>query len=136
QELFFRNTLLAVSYPRSLFFYIWFFSLLMVTAGRELNRMITFQLRVRGLANDNLLIVGAGKIARDIAGKVKSSPELGYNILGVVTAKDEHQGKMLGISVLGNYADLPDIIDRNHIEQVIIALPDARRSELVELVMM
>jgi exopolysaccharide biosynthesis polyprenyl glycosylphosphotransferase len=134
QELFFGNTFLYQSYPRSLFFYVWFFSTILAVAGRELHRMLLFRLRSQGIANDNLLLVGTGRIARDIIGKIKNTPELGYNIVGVVTRPDDHQGRMMGFPVIGNYPQLPQIIDDFAVQQVIIALPDARRSELVELV--
>ncbi len=134
QELFFRNTLLYVNYPRSMFFYVWLFSVVFTVVGRELHRLIQVRLRLQGLANDNLLIVGTGRIARDIIGKIKSTPALGYNIVGVVTSADEHQGRMVGYPIIGNFPDLPSVIDGFKVQQVIIALPDARRSELVELV--
>jgi len=134
QELIFRNTLIYVNYPRSMFVYIWFFSVVFAVLGREVHRKLVVWIRVKGLANDNLLIVGSGQIARDITGKIKKHPELGYNTIGVVTSKDEHQGRMLGVPVIGNFPDLPKIIDQYEVAQVIIALPDAKRSELVELV--
>ena len=134
QELFFRNTPLYVNYPRSMFFYVWLFSVVFTVVGRELHRLIQVRLRLQGLANDNLLIVGTGRIARDIIGKIKSTPALGYNIVGVVTSADEHQGRMVGYPIIGNFPDLPSVIDGFKVQQVIIALPDARRSELVELV--
>lgn len=134
QELFFRNTFLYENYPRSMFVYVWLFSVIFTVIGREIHRLIQVRLRVRGIANDNLLIVGTGRIARDIIGKVKNRPSLGYNIVGVVTAADEHQGRMVGFPIIGNFPELPAIIDKYNVHQVIIALPDARRSELVELV--
>lgn len=134
QELFFRNSFLYETYPRSMFVYVWFFSSLFAVIGREIHRIIQVHLRKRSLANDNLIIVGSGRIARDITGKIQNSPELGYNIVGVVTSKDEHQGKMLGVPIIGLYPQLPDLIDMYYVQQVIIALPEARRNELVELV--
>jgi exopolysaccharide biosynthesis polyprenyl glycosylphosphotransferase len=134
QELFFRNTFVYQSYPRSLFVYVWFFSAIFAVVGRETHRVLLYRLRSHGVANDNLLLVGTGRIARDIIGKIKNTPELGYNIVGVVTTPDDHQGKMMGYPVIGNYPDLPQVIDDFGVQQVIIALPDARRSELVELV--
>jgi hypothetical protein len=59
---------------------------------------------------------------------------LGYNIVGVVDAIVKPKGHMMGLPFLGVYHELPQIVDRHDIEQVIIALPDAKRSELVELV--
>lgn len=134
QELFFRNTFLYQDYPRSMFVYVWLFSVIFTVLGRELHRLFQVRLRKRGIANDNLLIVGTGRIARDIIGKITSSPSLGYNIVGVVTAADEHQGRMVGFPIIGNFPEVPSIIDKYKVHQIIIALPDARRSELVELV--
>lgn len=134
QELVFRNSIYYVSYPRSLFFYVWMFTVLVIGAGRELHRLLTFRLRARGSASDNLLVVGTGRIARDILSRIQGNPTLGYNIVGVATSKDSHQGRMLGVPILGNYEDLPEIIDVYQVEQIIIALPDAQRNELVQLV--
>ena len=134
QELLFRNTIFDVSYPRSLFFYSWFFSVLMVALGREAYRRIEVALRRRGIGCDNLLIVGAGKVARDMLTRIRSNPDLGYVIVGVVTPPTEHQGKMLGVPNLGGFADLPRLIDEYHVGQIIIALPEAKRSELADLV--
>ncbi|MEO0565929.1 MAG: exopolysaccharide biosynthesis polyprenyl glycosylphosphotransferase, partial [Chloroflexota bacterium] len=39
-----------------------------------------------------------------------------------------------GVQVIGGYNDIPDLIDRYQVEQVIIALPDAKRTELVEII--
>lgn len=134
QELLFRNSGLYVSYPRSMFVYVWLFSVIFAVTGRELHRLIMVRLRKLGIGTDNLLLVGTGSIARDIIGKIKDSPELGYKIVGIVTTPEDHQGKMLGFPVLGNFPNIPYVIDRYNIQQIIIAMPDARRSELVELV--
>lgn len=134
QELLFRNTAIYVAYPRSMFVYVWLFSVIFAVTGRELHRLIMVRMRRRGISTDNLLVVGTGSIARDIIGKVKGSPELGYKIVGIVTAPEDHQGRMMGFPVLGNFPNIPFVIDRYNIQQVIIAMPDARRSELAELV--
>lgn len=134
QELIFRNSLIYVDYPRSMFVYIWFFSVIFVVIGREIHHIVQFRLRTHGVSRDNLLIVGTGQIARDITNRIRKSPQLGYNIVGIVNSQDEHQGRMLGVPVIGNFPQLPDIIDAYAVEQVIIAMPDARRTELVDLI--
>ncbi len=75
-----------------------------------------------------------GKIARDIARKIQDTPELGYRIVGVVNVRPQHKSSMFGVPVIGDYPDLPQLIDLYGVEQVIIALPDAQRSELVALI--
>jgi exopolysaccharide biosynthesis polyprenyl glycosylphosphotransferase len=135
QELLFRNSILDVAYPRSMFFYVWFFSMAMTILGREFHRWLSIRVRLRGLANDNLLIIGSGKTARDLVGRIKNSPELGYRMIGVVTSREDHQGRMMGLQVLGNYPDdVVDVIDRYQIDQVIIALSEPRPELLIDLI--
>ncbi|MBC7870268.1 MAG: undecaprenyl-phosphate glucose phosphotransferase [Chitinophagaceae bacterium] len=134
QDLLFRNTPLQVDYLRGMFFYACAFSCLFVVMGREAHRILQSSARRRGIARDNLLIVGTSRIARDITQKIQMHPELGYKIVGVVNSEYKPKGQMLGIPILGLYNDLPAIIDSYGVEQVIIALPDARRAEIVDLV--
>lgn len=133
QELLFTNTPFEVLYPKSLFFYVWFFSVICTGFGREVHRWLQITVRKRGIARENLLIVGGGRIARDITNKIKKSPDLGYHIVGIVT-RDDPKGRMLGYPIIGKYEELPTIIDQWQVEQVIVALSDAKRAELVELI--
>lgn len=134
QELVFRNTLFETSYPRSMLFYVWASSLLFVVVGREIHLSLTLFFRRRKLVSDNLLVVGTGSTARDILKTIEKSPDLGYHVVGVVNAPEHHQGKMLGVPVLGNYTSLPEIIEKHRVTQIIIAVPDAKREQMVELV--
>ena len=108
---------------------------MLVLVGRELNRTLRTWLRKHNLERANLIIVGMGKIARDIARKVQNSPELGYHVVGVVNVRPQRQKQTIfGVPVIGDYHELPYLIDAYRVEQVIIALPDAQRNELVELI--
>lgn len=134
QELIFRDTPLEVDYLRGTFFYNTALSAALVVMGRETHRIIQWSVKRRGIARDNLLIIGTGRIARDIAQRIQNNPQFGYNIVGVVSGQIKPKGQVLGIPVLGLYEELPAIIDAYGVEQVIIALPEARRSEIVDLI--
>ena len=134
QEFLFRGTTLEVNYPRTLLVYVWLFSSILTVIGREFYRWLLVRLRKRGIATENLLIIGTDQVARDILGRILKSPELGYQVIGVVSEDAKHKGKMLGTAIIGEYAQIPNLIDQYHIEQVIIALPSAKRSEIVELI--
>ncbi|PJF24628.1 MAG: hypothetical protein CUN53_16875, partial [Phototrophicales bacterium] len=87
QEIIFKNTSFdPIDYPRSLFFYVLMFSVILVVIGRELHWGLRRWLRKRGVERDNLLIVGGGKVARDLARKIKAYTTLGYNVVGIVSA--------------------------------------------------
>ena len=117
-----------------MFVYTWAFSVLLVAAGREVHRILQASARRRSIVRDNLLIIGTGRIARDITKRISDNPDLGYNIVGVVTGQVKPKGHVSGVPVIGLYQDLPVIIDDYGVEQAIIALPDAKRAEIVELV--
>lgn len=134
QALIFKGTVLEADYPRSLFVYVWLFSALLVGLGREVYRLLRLWLRRHGLDRENLLVIGTGKIARDITGRIKQRPELGYRIVGVVSDHTRARESLSGVPIIGAYADIPRLIDELAVEQVIIALPDALRSELVDLI--
>jgi len=134
QDLLFRDSPYEVDYPRSLFFYVWLFSVVLVFAAREAHRMALWWLRRRGIARDNLLIVGTERIARELIDTFRNQPELGYNIVGVVGKDWRAKKQVSGVPFIGLYNDLPEIIDNYQIEQVIIAVSDARRNEIADLV--
>ncbi len=135
QAILFNNTMFAVDYPRALLFYVWIFSMVLTVAGRETLQTLRYWLRTHKLGLDNLLIVGNGKIAREIARKITTNTALGYNPVGVVVnGKTRTRGNVSGIPVIGVYHDLPTLIDRCAVDQVVIALPDAQRAEIVELI--
>ncbi len=135
QELIFKTTYFEVEYPRGMFFYVWIFSAVFTVVGREFYQSLRRRLREQGIDRDNLLIVGVGKIAREITGKIKSRPGLGYNIVGVVVNNTARtKGNLLGFPILGTYQDLPTLIDAYAVGQVIIALPETHRPDLVELI--
>lgn len=132
--LLFNNTQFDIDYPRTMFFYVWLFSAVFAVLGREAHQSVVRFLREHGYERVNLMILGSGKVAREVTKKIKGSPMLGYNIVGVANGKDDRKGNMLGIPILGSYPELPALIDAYEIEQVIIAIQDASRAELVELI--
>ncbi len=132
QGLIFKGTEFDVDYPRSMFFYAWIFSVVLVGVGRAFFRMGLYYLRKKGIDSENLLVIGTGKIARDITRRIKAQDDLGYRIVGMVS--NRMKGSVLGVPIIGEYKDIPLLIDTCAVEQVIIALPDAQRSELVDLI--
>ena len=133
-DLLFKGSSLDVDYPRTMFFYVWIFSTVFVLLGREIHRAILRAVRVRKIAADNLLIVGSSKVAEDLLIAIKNRPDLGYNVVGVVDKAANPRERVKDVAFLGEYHELPDIIDRYQIEQVIIALPDDRRVDLPDIV--
>jgi len=133
-ELLFEDTFLYVDYPQTLFFYVTIFSVILTGLGREGFRRIQIGLRQVKVDTDNLMIVGGGRVAQEIATRVQGDPALGYSVVGMVTREGKPQEAIPGVDVIGSFDQIAGIIDRNQIEQVIIALPNATREELVRLI--
>ncbi len=132
QTLIFKNSSLETDYPRTLLVYVWVFTVAVMLVGREIHSQIVYRLRRRGLARDDVLIVGDGEAARYIVQKIQWSPQLGYDLAGVVT--ENGRGSVLGLPALGSYPELPLLIDEFNVDSVIIALPEMDRRQLVDLV--
>ncbi|MCY3905876.1 MAG: undecaprenyl-phosphate glucose phosphotransferase [Anaerolineaceae bacterium] len=133
-DLLLNATEYQVDYPRSLFFYVLLFSIVLVEFGRSLYRTLRAWLRRRGLDNETLLIIGAGDVAHDMSARIRADSGMGYNLIGVVARDRNGPSPATGVDVIGNFADIPRLIDNFDVEQVIIALPEAQREELEELI--
>lgn len=132
ESLAFKNSALELDYPRGVVVYAWLLGIVLVVVGRMFYRYLTERLHDFGIGRDNVLLVGSGEVARTIAEKIRWSPTLGLNIVGAVNG--EEAGAMGEVPIIGTTAELPEIIDQYEVDEVIIALPEASRHELVQLV--
>jgi Undecaprenyl-phosphate glucose phosphotransferase len=99
-----------------------------------------------------VLIVGTGEVGRMILQKIQHTPGLGYRVAGFVESNASSgsarrpgslppsvrdfagQAKVMGLPVLGQVDNLPEIIEANDIGEVIIGLPEASHQELVGII--
>jgi exopolysaccharide biosynthesis polyprenyl glycosylphosphotransferase len=132
----FKNSIMELDFPRAMILYAWLLDIGLIALGREVHRRLWHYLRMRGIGRDRVLVVGGGEPAQAIIQKMRWSPYLGYELVGVVNGDQEH-GKIAGVPILGPAADLSEIIDRHQVDEVIIALPEGSdRHEIVRLVSM
>ena len=74
-----------------------------------------------------LLIIGAGKAGRLVAEDIINNQESPYHIVGFVDDDSQKIGKAYsGVQVLGGIEDLPTIISKNGVEELLIAVPSGR----------
>lgn len=129
-SLLYKNEL---DYPRLMLVYSWVLTILLVGVGRLAHDALESRLRARGVAVYNTLIVGTGEVGRMILNKIRQSPSLGYKVVGFVD-ESPTQADVMGVPILGGTADLPHLIDRHAIDQVIIAMPERSHQELLEII--
>jgi len=74
-----------------------------------------------------VIIVGAGKAGELLAGDIEKQDGSGLHIVGFVDDDNEKQGtSVAGLRVMGKIDELPQVISKNAIEELIIALPSER----------
>lgn len=130
---FFKGTALEADYPRVMVMYAWLLAIMLIMLGRASHQVIREFLRDRGIGKDRLLIVGAGDIARIILQRILWSPQLGYELVGVVHNVDRDDA-ILDVPVLGRVEDLPDLIERHNVDEVIVAIPEQGHREVVRVI--
>ncbi len=108
------------------------FDLIFVLTGRMLLRMALERLRLRGYNLRRMLIVGAGKLGKEITHKLLAHRELGFEVVGFLDDDPGKSGRgFFGIPVLGGLADVDQVVGEHHIDHVYIALPlEAHRKML------
>jgi len=127
---FFKNQL---DYPRLMMVYVWILTILFTSIGRAIQSRIQRSLQARNWGEELLLIVGTSEVGRIVMQKISRSPELGYRVVGFVD--DNPKVKAIqDVPVLGNTDELPDLIQSYHINEVIIALPEASHMETLQIV--
>ncbi|MCP3958205.1 MAG: undecaprenyl-phosphate glucose phosphotransferase [bacterium] len=97
---------------------------LLVLATRVITREILQRLRVKGYNLQRILVVGAGKLGKEITYKLQAHRELGLEVVGFL---DDDPGKtgrrFLEVPVLGNLKDVERVIEERRIDHVYVALP-------------
>ncbi|NKQ34457.1 MAG: undecaprenyl-phosphate glucose phosphotransferase [Chloroflexi bacterium] len=128
----FKSNDVILDYPRAMIIYAWVLIILLLILGRIGHQFVRAKLRDRGIGKDRLIIVGTGEMARLIVQRIQWSPQLGYELVGVVNGIDGEED-LLGVPVLGTPEDLPALINQFSIDEVIIAIPEKGHRETVRV---
>ena len=121
-------------YPRLMIVYAWALTILFVTAGRYLHAFLQWRLKSAGVAREKVLVVGGGETLQVILNAIERMPGLGYEVVGVVAAGPTNGHKMLSASLVGSVDELPALIKRLGVDEVIIGIHDASNDYMVEII--
>jgi exopolysaccharide biosynthesis polyprenyl glycosylphosphotransferase len=85
-----------------------------------------------GLATQRVVVVGAGDVGQLVGRKLIQHPEYRLQLVGFVDARPkERRSELADVRILGNLEDLPSVIDRFHIDRVIVAFSNESHEELL-----
>lgn len=126
---FFKNQL---DYPRLMMVYIWMLTILFTSLGRAIQSRLQLNLQAHNWGEERVLIVGTGEVGRMVMQKIRRSPGLGYRVIGFVD--DDAKVRAIQDSpVLGTTDDIPELVESQKINEVIIAMPEASHQEILKI---
>jgi Undecaprenyl-phosphate glucose phosphotransferase len=103
-------------------------------SSRELMREVLERRWRAGIGLKRILIAGAGDLGRLVADKIIEHRELGYQIVGFVDdrAAGDHLGYR-GLPLLGTIEEASDIVAREGVDHLYVALPPDQHVRMIEL---
>jgi Undecaprenyl-phosphate glucose phosphotransferase len=104
-------------------------------SSRALVREILERRWERGIGLKRVLIAGAGDLGRAVADKVLEHRDLGYQIVGFIDdrASGDHIGYR-GLPMLGTLEDAGEVLQRERVDQLYVALPLDEHVKMLALV--
>jgi FlaA1/EpsC-like NDP-sugar epimerase len=124
------------NFPRSIIFASYILTLFFCASSRFSKRIyLRFSGKSKMSEKDRTLIVGAGDAGEQILRSIVSSNENPYNPVGFADDNPIKKGVVIhGLKVLGKISDIPEIVKKYEIKQLIIALPSAGGKKIREAV--
>jgi len=119
-------------YSRRMIVFSWILTIVLVTLGRLLYSRLIWSLQSRGIGGARVLIVGTGETGRILLQTMRRSPGLGYEVVGIVSQDSRAEDN--GVPILGTTDELLSLVRSEHIDEVIIALPDATSREILPII--
>lgn len=110
-----------------------FFLLLLINGGRMLIIFLEKKFSILEYAPHKTLIVGSSAKGKKLLKDIIKNPHLLYEPVGYVT-REAQDKKFYGLSFLGTYKQIPEIIRAYNVEEIIIAINERSRDEILNIV--
>lgn len=111
-------------FPRSILFIDFLLSLVLIGGFRSAKRVYLQFFRNLPLEGKRTLIVGAGDAGEQIIRSIKKTGEGGFNPVGFVDDDPQKIGTSIhGVEVLGTRKEIPQLVDGDGIDALLIAMP-------------
>lgn len=124
-----------MEYPRTVFILEMMLTLLLIGGSRFSIRYLSEIKEGRKLKiSKNVLIAGAGKAGILLVKEAAGNPELGIRVSGFIDDDGYKLGMYVhGIPILGHTKDIPHLVKKFEIDEVIIAMPSAKYKDIARI---
>ncbi|MEN6626475.1 MAG: sugar transferase [Candidatus Sumerlaeia bacterium] len=105
--------------------------------SRTALRFTKQKLRESGYGLTRVAIIGAGETGRRVALRIQNHPEIGYELMGFIDRRAATLGpKVSGVPVIGDGADLVNLLLRHRVEEVFLAIPSITQDDAFNMVVL
>src|SRR5712671_1770988 len=99
-------------------------SFLGISLERVFFKEVLQALRRRGYNLRHVLVLGAGRLARQVMEQIDLHRELGFRPVGCLSVTRKRVGtSVAGVEVIGTVRDLRQVLEKRGVDQVLVALP-------------
>jgi len=112
----------------------WGITLFAVFISRIILRKSLRILRRKGYNLRHILIVGTGKLAKEVGRRIRERREFGLEIIGFLSKNPQEVGDVIDdVKIIGHYKEIKNIVVEKNADQVIFALPQKEHRILMVL---
>jgi Undecaprenyl-phosphate glucose phosphotransferase len=112
------------TFSRIVVVYFWGLTTVLMVVSHWLVRKILALIQGKGWNLQKVLVVGAGELGQTVVEKLNLHPEIGFQVVGLLTRHPHKIGKHFkNCEVLGEYQDVSRVIREFNVDQLFIALP-------------
>lgn len=115
-------------------FYFFAVNIVAETFERNLIRYVLHSMRSRGYNQKHILLIGYSRAAEGFIDRVRSNPEWGYQIKGILDDSSKPGREYRGVQVLGSTEELAEILAQNTLDEIAITLSLGEYAKLERLV--
>jgi FlaA1/EpsC-like NDP-sugar epimerase len=121
--------------PISIFIHVVESMLLLIGGSRFAWRIVRDKYVNKSSSEYKAIIVGAGDCGALIVKELRNHSQLLINPIGFIDDNPNKQNmQILGLNVLGNQSDIPDIVQKHKVSEIIIAIPSASKLEISNII--
>ncbi|MEK6289609.1 MAG: sugar transferase [Acidobacteriota bacterium] len=129
---------LDFSYSRLVFVYDWLIAIGAFWVARSFVRVVQIIYRSSERNLIPTVVVGCGEMAHVCVSEISEKPRLGYKLVGAVRARVNEDSTALtsyGVRILGGFDDLPELVKRYGVEEVLITDTRINPRKMFEVLM-
>lgn len=118
------------NFSQRLVVYFYVTNVILITAERNAIRIVLRSVRSKGYNQKHILLVGYSRAAEGFIDRIRSNPEWGYTIRGILDDNKERGTMYKGVRVIGCIDDLNYILEQNSLDEIAITLSLAEYERL------